>query len=123
LLTMDGNGSSDPDQSVGDKIVSYEWSIDGTSVGSGAQRVLNWTAIADEGFNDGPATHTVSLVVTDSFGQQSASATVNWTVDNEPPTLALASSSGHALAVGHDFPLSLSSNDTGNDTLTTWYVN
>jgi hypothetical protein len=107
---------SDPD--AGDT-AGYDWS----ATKDGQPYDLAGVATTSPSFSFTPSdngSYTVSLLVTDA---QSAtgSDTFTWTVDNQPPTLAVSGSS--SVALGTSLTLTLSSNDPGNDTLAVWYVN
>ncbi len=74
-LSFDGSTSSDPDAG---NTLTYQWSIDGVPVGSGAT--------LDHTFTDN-GTFTVQLVATDNFGASNATTqTVN--IANVAPTVA-----------------------------------
>jgi hypothetical protein len=67
-LALDGTGSSDPDMSCGDSIVSYEWDLnaDGTYEYSGAIVVVPWAGLA--GLPQPGIPIPIRLRVTDTFG-------------------------------------------------------
>lgn len=62
-VTFDGSGSYDPDAATGDTIVSYEWDIAGIYALDGSSPSLT----AEDINALGVGTHSVSLMVTDSF--------------------------------------------------------
>ncbi|MCB9538635.1 MAG: PKD domain-containing protein [Myxococcales bacterium] len=85
-LVLDGRGSSDANQNCGDRIVSYQWDIDGDGQfggpadATGANPTIAWATLdaamdwpADR--NTGLPTNTVTLQVTDTFGRTSTQTT------------------------------------------------
>ena len=79
-VTLDGSGSTDPDSTPGtnDDIVFFDWWEGDTPLWSG--ETLDYT------FPLG--VHTVTLVVTDSFGETDKDEVVITVVDNTPPEVA-----------------------------------
>ena len=65
-IMLDGTGSSDPDASCGDSIVSYEWDLnnDGTFETTGATPTFTYAQLTTLGLVVGP--NTIKLRVTDS---------------------------------------------------------
>jgi len=63
---LNGTGSSDPDATCGDSIVSYDWDLNGDAVidATGATPTITPAQLAALGLGVGP--HTISLKVTDS---------------------------------------------------------
>ncbi len=79
-ITLDGSGSTDPDSSPGtnDDILFFDWHEGSTLLGSG--ETLDYT------FPLG--VHTVTLEVTDFFGETDDDEVVITVVDNTPPEVA-----------------------------------
>ena len=70
-LTLDGSSSTDPNAACGDRIVAWNWDLDGDGLfddGTGAQLELTPQAMRDLGLADGPVERTIQLRVTDTFG-------------------------------------------------------
>ena len=84
-LSLNGAGSSDPDQSCGDSIVSYNWLINGSIAASGPVPTLTPGQLA--GLPTGTAVP-VQLTVTDTFGASNVAATT-LLVNGEATTTAL----------------------------------
>jgi PKD repeat protein len=61
-ITLDGSGSYDPDEPVGDRIVSYEWDLDNDGEYDDA------FVVNPEFHKDTEGVYTVRLKVTDTFG-------------------------------------------------------
>jgi streptogramin lyase len=82
VVTLDGSASTDADSTPGtnDDIVSFDWYEDTTLLGSG--ETLN------HAFPLG--SHTVTLVVTDSFGQTDSDEVVIIVQDTTPPEFTLS---------------------------------
>jgi len=80
-VTLDGSGSTDSDSTEGtnDDIVSFDWYEGATYLGSG--ETLDYT------FPLG--THTVTLVVTDYFGENDDDEVIITVVDTTPPEITL----------------------------------
>ncbi len=72
-LSIDGTASSDPDTSLGDSIVLYEWNLNG-NVFAGATRVFSAAALAGFGLG-APGEYPLSLTVEDTLGAQTTRAT------------------------------------------------
>jgi len=108
-LSLDGSQSSDPDESCGDSIVSYEWDLNGDGIYDGAVDVTGetntvaWTTLSALNLNVADPvtqtpTNTIGLRVTDELGATSASTTVLKIFVNEP--VAVASASPQQIACG-----------------------
>ena len=82
LVTLDGSGSTDPDSTEGtnDDIVSFDWFENGIFIGSGET--------LDHTFPLG--LHTVTLVVTDSFGETASDEVVITVEDTTPPEISVS---------------------------------
>jgi PKD repeat protein/fibronectin type 3 domain-containing protein len=101
-LTLDGSGSTDPNDACGDSIVKYEWDLDGDDTydftETDAMLTLLWTELA------GLPTNTslnVVLRVTDSFGLTHTDTTTLYIAANRAPTdIALSSASVLDLTFG-----------------------
>jgi len=76
MVTLDGSASTDPDEDI----VFWEWFEDGTPLDSG--ETLNYS------FSLG--THTVILVVTDSFDETDSDEVVITVEDNTPPAISVS---------------------------------
>jgi PKD repeat protein len=74
-ITLDGSSSTDDGS-----IASYEWSVDDNAAPAGTDSTFTLQAL------DGPATHTVTLTVTDDQGE-SASTSTSITVQNVAPVV------------------------------------
>ncbi|MHC4278176.1 MAG: PKD domain-containing protein, partial [Planctomycetota bacterium] len=71
VITFDGSGSYDPDESMGGQIVSYAWDFGDTATGSGVSPTHSYGATG---------TYTVTLTVTDdnnATGQDTLTVTVH----------------------------------------------
>lgn len=80
-VTLDGSGSSDPNEGTGDSIVLYEWIVgSGTLILSGPTPSLSAAQVNSLGVG----IHPVSLTVTDSFGATDT-ATTTLTVNAVAP--------------------------------------
>ena len=84
-VTLDGNGSADPDSTPGtnDGIVSFEWFSGEEMVGAGETLEVTLPI----------GTHKFTLVVTDSAGETSADLVVVKVYDAVPPTVVAADAS------------------------------
>ncbi len=72
-LTLDGSGSTDPDEPCGDTVVSFEWSIGGGALASTeVAPTFDWQDLEAQ---LGPGQHDVLLTVTDSFGETASDLT------------------------------------------------
>ena len=102
-LTLDGSGSTDPNESCGDSIVTYEWDLDGDGTYDGANDVTGETStipwatlnalnldVADP-VTQTP-TNTIGLRVTDELGATGTSTTILKIFVNEPVAVAAVSS-------------------------------
>ncbi|HPM81747.1 MAG TPA: PKD domain-containing protein [Candidatus Anammoximicrobium sp.] len=92
-LTLNASGSTDPNTSCGDSIVSWEWDLDGMGDfddGDGEQLELTPQAMENLGLGDGPVERTIRLRVTDSFGVSSTDETTI-RVTNVPPVATAGS--------------------------------
>jgi PKD repeat protein len=76
-FTASGAGSSDPQSGCGDRIVEYRFTVDGGATIATASSSLTLGPLA-------PGTHTVTLVVQDSFGNLSSPVTRSLRVDAAP---------------------------------------
>src|SRR5262249_20232142 len=89
-VLLDGSGSFDPDQFLGDTIVAYEWTINGNIVTTpSATLSRTWSQLQSYGINDGPFNYPISLRVQDSLGTWSTSDATTLTVNDTPPTIGL----------------------------------
>ena len=121
-MTLDGSGSSDPNEGCGDSIVTYAWDLNGDGRfddGDGPLLELTPQAMRNLGLGDGPVERTVWLRVTDTFGATDTQAALI-RVANVAPT-----ANPEAYAVDEDNtlrvpPKGVLTNDTdpGADTLT-----
>jgi hypothetical protein len=74
-LTLDGTGSSDPNEALGDAVASFEWSVNGNLV-LGSSPTISPATLAVFGM-DVPGVYPLSLTVKDTLGTiGSASTTV-----------------------------------------------
>ncbi|MCC7430483.1 PKD domain-containing protein [bacterium] len=83
-FTLDGSASSDYDASCGDAIASYSWDLNNDGIFgdvTGATPTVYWSTVSSLSY---PATHTISLRVTDTLGANSTAST----------TLEISSSGG-----------------------------
>ncbi|MDO8586726.1 MAG: PKD domain-containing protein [Armatimonadota bacterium] len=81
VVTLDGSASSDPDLNYP---LSYSWNITSKPAGSGA--TLSDPSIVNPSFTaDLPGDYVIRLVVADSLGLVSASASVTISTTNTPP--------------------------------------
>ncbi len=120
-LTLDGSGSSDPNEGCGDTL-TYAWDLNGDgSFDDGEGPLLELTPASDAqpGLGDGPVERTIWLRVTDTFGETDTQAALI-RVNNVAPT-----AHPEAYAVDEDKtlrvpPRGVLTNDTdpGSDTLT-----
>ncbi len=70
-LLLDGSGSSDPDASCGDSIVSYEWDLnnDGVFIDAiGPTPTVPWAVLSGFNLKVYPETNTIALRVKDTLG-------------------------------------------------------
>ncbi|MBL7187982.1 MAG: tandem-95 repeat protein [Phycisphaerae bacterium] len=83
-LQLEGSGSSDPDEDYGDSIVLYEWDInnDGAFDYTGETVMVPWADLA--GLPGAGVANTVTLRVTDSFGETGTGDTQLRIFDNQP---------------------------------------
>ncbi len=81
-IALDGSGSSDANESCGDRIVVFNWLIGGTIALSGETPSLTSVQLQTLGLGD----HPISLRVTDSFGADGTSSGTLHIVDQTPPT-------------------------------------
>ena len=74
-LSLDGGGSSDPNEACGDSIVRYEWDLntDGTYEYSGRTVNVPWADL--DQLPQGGTPTPIRLRVTDSFGLSDVDAT------------------------------------------------
>jgi streptogramin lyase len=82
-LTLDGSSSSDPDSSLGDSIVRYEWSLNGHVV-LGANPTLSPATLTSFGMGSS-GVFPLSLTVEDSLGATASSFSVVRVVDALSP--------------------------------------
>jgi PKD repeat protein len=75
-VSFDGSASSDPQ---GDLPLSYEWNFGDDATGTGAKPTHSYSALGD---------YTVTLVVTDSKGNRSETATTTVAIKNLAPRVA-----------------------------------
>ncbi len=78
--TLDGSGSSDPDESAGDSIVSYQWLVAGSIVLTGVTPTLTAAQVDALGLG----TYAVELTVTDTFGATGTASSTLSVYDNRP---------------------------------------
>ncbi|UCG70461.1 MAG: PKD domain-containing protein [Thermoplasmata archaeon] len=108
---LNGSDSYDPDEPFGDYIVSYEWDFDGDNYPDDYGPVVSKT-YGDNGI------FTVTLTVTDSYGERS-SATANITVNNVVPSIDTLYNV--TIDEGQTGSFSARATDPGSDDLTiTW---
>jgi hypothetical protein len=81
-VTMDGSGSSDPDSTpdTNDDIDSFKW-YDGKNL-IGSDKTINYSFTLGQ--------HTITLVVTDSYGETDSDEIVITVQDNTPPQISLS---------------------------------
>jgi PKD repeat protein len=120
-LILNGSGSIAAGSAT---LEDYSWSLDGSPLidaGSSAQITVPWSTILALGSAASPlTTHTVGLEVTDSNGAV-ATATASLTIQHVPPTLAI---SGVATAYATlPYQLTLSSQEIGVETISSWQIN
>jgi len=72
-LDLDGLSSSDPNEPVGDSIVSFDWDVNGNAV-SGSTPSIPAATLTTFGMG-GPGVYPLTLTVTDSQGAQGVAAT------------------------------------------------
>src|SRR5262249_7963235 len=78
-------------------------------------------ASAAHTYADGDATYTITATATDEDGTFAAGNTVDVTVHDVAPTLAISGASD--TNEGAAYTLNLSSSDPGNDTISQWTIN
>jgi chitodextrinase len=91
-VTLNGTGSSDPNEGCGDGIVSYEWDVDNDGAfddASGPAPAIPWAQLA--GMSRGTP-HTVRLRVTDEFGATGTGSTTLTIHDNNQAPMVNAGS-------------------------------
>jgi streptogramin lyase len=72
-LTLDGTGSSDSNQPLGDAVASFEWSVNGNTV-LGANPTISAATLASFGMGT-PGVYPLSLTVKDTLGAAGLAAT------------------------------------------------
>jgi len=72
-LTLDGSGSSDPNEALGDAIVSHEWSVNGNPV-MGSTPTIPPAVLVAFGMG-GPGTYPLALTVRDTLGAAGTAST------------------------------------------------
>jgi PKD repeat protein len=100
-LTLDGSGSSDPNEGCGDRIVKYTWDIaGGRHVLSGMRPGLSPAEVDALGLGKFP----VVLTVTDEFGATGSASTTLDIYDNRPFAVftAIPNPAGCGQVVGFD---------------------
>ena len=114
------NGSGDDPGNNDDAGLAFAWTVDDTSIDAGGDRTLTGAATATPSVtcND-DGNFKVSLVVSDDDGGSSVASTVNLTIGNASPSLALNSSTqGQSFSgLTGPIPVSAAYGDAGsNDT-------
>ena len=96
-LQLDGSGSSDPNESAGDSIVSYQWDIggDGSYEYTSLTPTVPWADLSSLPLG---TAHTIRLLVTDSFGATDTDTTTLTICRNQP--VAVISASPNPAAYG-----------------------
>lgn len=99
-LTLDGSGSYDPDEALGDRIVQYAWDLDADGQfddAFGPRPVLDWAVLESLGLA-GPAnpatglpSNAIALQVTDTFSATHTASTTLTLYDNRPVAAFTAS--------------------------------
>ncbi len=89
--------------------------------GDGIQVVAGNPSSVTHTYADGSASYTISATATDEDGTYAAGNTVNITVNNVAPTLAISGAA--SVNEGSTYTLNLSSSDPGADTITQWTIN
>jgi uncharacterized delta-60 repeat protein len=102
--------SSDPTTS--------QWTI---NWGDGVQIVSGNPSSVTHVYVDGDANYTISATIDTSTGTVAAGNTVDVTVHNVAPTLAISGAAD--VDEGSIYTLNLSSSDPGSDTITSWTIN
>jgi hypothetical protein len=98
-LTLDGTRSTDPNADTGDRVVRYEWDLNGDGVtdATGEKPTLDWSILYDLGLkypadpNTGEPTNQIVLTVTDTFGA-TGTATATLTIYDNRPVAAFTAS-------------------------------
>jgi hypothetical protein len=109
-LTSSGTGAASISQ----------WSITWGD-GSAAQVVTGNPSSVTHTYADGAATRTISATATNASGTTNAGNTINVTVNNVAPTLAISGAT--SVNEGSLYVLNLSSADSGTDTISQWAIN
>jgi len=88
-VTLDGSGSTDPDSTEGtnDDIISFNWYEEDALLGNG--EIIEHTFLL--------SSHTVTLVVVDSFGETDEDEVIILVQDTTPPTIHSVSASPDTL--------------------------
>ncbi|NLS94972.1 MAG: cadherin-like domain-containing protein, partial [Planctomycetaceae bacterium] len=117
-VMLEGTGSTDPEEAT----LTYAWDFDGDEIFGETTTAFGNETGATPTFTapDGNATYQVSLRVTDDE-MLSHTDTATITVNNVAPTLTI----GGNASVDEDatYTLTLSSNDPGTDTISSWFIN
>ncbi|MDV6032055.1 MAG: hypothetical protein F9B45_18575 [Phycisphaera sp. RhM] len=122
-LFLDASNSFDPDP--GDSIVSFDWDLDNDGQfddlsTASATATIPWPTLVGLGIDDGLATYTIGLQVTDQHGATDT-ATTTFDVLNTAPTLTV--SGALSTNEGSTYTLNLYSSDPGDDTISHWTIN
>ncbi len=119
-LTINANGSSDPDGDV----LTYEWDLDGDNAfddSIGINPTRTWAQLITDapGVND-DGIRNVRLRVTDAEGLSTV-VTTTLTVTNTAPVITVSGAA--SVNSGATYILTLSSTDPGQDSITSWTIN
>ncbi len=125
-ISFNVSGSTDPDASLGDSILTYGWDLDNNGVFEkfGASVSYTYAELAALGLSDGGPTSSTTRVarvrLTDNQTEFTVGS-VNWVMNNVAPTIAVSGAATGINTVPYSFTLGAVT-DPGPDTVTNYRV-